>query len=60
MIMKQNKTKVTFKVRFKKPLNVKTLKEYERSKEEIVLKRKIILQDTEEEILFLPEDNFKK
>lgn len=60
MIMKQNKAKATFRVIFKKPLKVKTLKEYEQSKEEVVHKRKIILKDTDEEVLFLHEDNRKK
>lgn len=60
MIMKPNKANVTFRVIFKKPLNVKTLKEYKRSKEEVLQKRKIILKDTEEQILFIHEGNSKK
>lgn len=60
MIVKQNKVNVTFRVRFKKPLNVKTLKEYKKSKEEIVHRRKLILKDTDEEILFLREETYRK
>lgn len=60
MIMKQNKAKATFRVIFKKPLKVKTIKEYERSKEGVVQKEKIILKDTDEEVLFLHEGNYKK
>lgn len=59
MIVKQ-KVKVTFRVRYKKPLNVKTLKEYKKSKEQVAQRRKLILKDTDEEVLFLREDTFKK
>lgn len=49
--MKQNNTKVSFRVIYKKPLKVKTLKEYNKSKQKSLLKKKIILKDTGEGIL---------
>lgn len=60
MIAEKPKDKVTFRVRFKKPLEVKTLKEYRISKEQAGQKEKIILKDTEDEILFLQENNLKR
>lgn len=59
MIMKQNKGNVSFRVIFKKPFKVKTLKEYERSKE-VIQKKKLILKDTDEKLLFMPGDSSKK
>lgn len=58
--MKNKQAKATFRVIFKKPLEVKTLKEYQKSKEEVIHRRKIIFQDTEDEILFIHQDNLKK
>lgn len=60
MVVKQNKGyKVTFRVISGEPLKVKTLKEYKESKKQI-LKKRIILKDTDDEILFLNADNIQK
>lgn len=50
---------VTFRVKFKQPLHVKTLSEYKESKN-VSLKKKIMLKDTEQEVLFLHQEQFKK
>lgn len=60
MIVERNKAKVTFRVIHKKPLSVKTLKEYKKSRKEFEQMQKLILEDTGEEVLFLNEDPFRK
>lgn len=59
MIMQRSKVAGIFRVRYKTPLKVKTLKEYKQFKETraFLQKNKIILKDTEDEVLFIKEEN---
>lgn len=57
MIMRPEEVKGVFKVKFKTPIKVKTLKEYNRIKEkETQQKKKIILRDSEDEVLFINDE----